>query len=155
MYGMMKRNCTMPAYNPWQEMAAFERAFFGAPRRCGGAERGGKPHGFAPLRTDVTDKGDHFLLEADLPGFDKKDITVEILDNVLTVQAKRCADSEQTDDRGKVIRAERTRGFCKRSFDLSGVDAERITAKYADGVLRLTLPKLEQPETKGRQLEIE
>lgn len=152
MYGMMNRNYPMPAFNPWQEMAAFERAFFGAPHR---RYQGGKPHGFAPLRTDVIDGGDHYLLVSELPGFDKQDITVEILEDTLTVQAKRSADAEQTDSDGKLIRRERSRGFYKRSFDISGVDAENITAKYADGILRLTLPKLEQPETQARRLEIE
>ncbi len=151
MYGMIMRNQNMHAYNPWREMEAMEQAFFGAPHR----RRHGKPHGFAPLRTDVTDKGDYFLLEADLPGFDKQEITVEIHEDVLTVQAQRKRQAEEKDEHGKVLRAERSRGFYKRSFDISGVDADGIKAKYDSGVLRLTLPKLVQPESQARRLEIE
>lgn len=150
MYGMMMGNQNMRGYNPWREMDALERAFFGAPHR----RHGGKPQGFSQLRTDVTDKGDHFLLEADLPGFDKQDIAVEICEDVLTVQAERKRQNEETDESGKVIRTERSRGFYKRSFNLSGVDADGIKAKYENGVLRLTLPKLEQA-TNTRRLEIE
>ena len=151
MYGMMKQNQNMCAYNPWREMAELERAFFGAPHR----RLDGKSHGFAPMRTDVTDKGDHFLLEADLPGFDKQDIAVEIREDILTVQAQRKRQAEETDEGGKIVRAERSRGFYKRSFDISSVDADGIKAKYDSGVLRLTLPKLVQPESQARRLEIE
>ena len=50
---------------------------------------------------------------------------------------------------------ERSYGSYQRSFDISGVDADKIKAKYVDGVLRLTLPKLEQRLPEGRRLEIE
>ena len=50
---------------------------------------------------------------------------------------------------------ERSYGSYTRSFDISGVDADKIKAKYVDGVLRLTLPKLEQRLPEGRRLEIE
>ena len=50
---------------------------------------------------------------------------------------------------------ERSYGSYQRSFDISGVDADKIKAKYVDGVLRLTLPKLEQHLPEGRRLEIE
>ena len=68
MFGLTRRNQDMTTYNPWREMEEFEKAFFG------------RPFGsffdtpaFAQFRTDVTDEGDHYLLEADLPGFEKKD----------------------------------------------------------------------------------
>lgn len=61
----------------------------------------------------------------------------------------------ETDKKDKVIRMERSYGAYQRSFDISGVDADKIKAKYVDGVLRLTLPKLEQRLPEGRHLEIE
>ena len=54
-----------------------------------------------------------------------------------------------------MIRMERSYGSYTRSFDISGVDADKIKAKYVDGVLCLTLPKLEQRLPEGRRLEIE
>ena len=54
-----------------------------------------------------------------------------------------------------MIRMERSYGSYTRSFDISGVDADKIKAKYVDGVLCLTLPKREQRLPKGRRLEIE
>ena len=142
MFGFTRRN--QDIFNPWREMEAFERAFFGAP--FGNTTLAG-------FRTDVTDEGDHYLLEADLPGFDKKDISLELRDDTLTVRAERKSRVEEKKD--KVVRMERTYGAYQRSFDISGVDADKIKAKYVDGVLRLTLPKQEKRLPEGRRLEIE
>ena len=95
------------------------------------------------------------ILEADLPGFEKKDITLDIQNDTLIVRAERKSKVEEKDKKDKVIRMERSYGSYTRSFDISGVDADKIKAKYVDGVLRLTLPKLEQRLTEGRRLEIE
>ena len=103
----------------------------------------------------MTDEGDHYLLETDLPGFEKKDITLDIHDDMLTIRAERKSKVEEKDQKDKVIRMERSYGSYQRSFDISGVDADQIKAKYTDGVLRLTLPKLERPLPQGRRLEIE
>ena len=107
------------------------------------------------FRTDVTDEGDHYLLETDLPGFEKKDITLDIHDDMLTIRAERKSKVEEKDKKDKVIHMERSYGSYQRSFDISSVDADQIKAKYTDGVLRLTLPKLERTLPQGRRLEIE
>jgi len=131
-------------------MEAFERAFFSDPFA-----------GFfntselAQFRTDVTDEGDHYLLEADLPGFEKKDINLDIQGDTLTIRAERHSKVKDEDKENKVIRMERSYGAYSRSFDISGINANKIKAKYVDGVLRLTLPKLEQRLPEGRRLEIE
>ena len=129
-------------------MEAFERAFFSDPFA-----------GFfnttelAQFRTDVTDEGDHYLLEADLPGFEKKDINLDIQGDTLTIRAERHSKVKEDDKENKVIRMERSYGAYSRSFNISGINADKIQAKYDNGVLRLTLPKVEQ--AKGRRLEIE
>ena len=147
MFGLVRRNQEM--FNPWREMEELERAFFDNPFGVLGS------NALAQFRTDVTDEGDHYLLEADLPGFDKKDITLEILEDTLTVRAERKSKVEQKDKKDKVIRMERSYGAYQRSFDISGVDADKIKANYTDGVLRLTLPKQEKHLPEGRRLEIE
>ncbi len=148
MFGLIKRNQDL--YNPWREMEAFEKAFFGAP-----FGHFFDAPAFAQFRTDVTDEGDHYLLEADLPGFEKKDITLDIHNDTLIVRAERRSKAEEKDKDSKVIRMERSYGAYQRSFDISGVNAEKIKAKYTDGVLRLTLPKQEKRLPEGRRLEIE
>ena len=140
----------MTTFNPWREMEEFEKAFFSNP--FGSFFNTPALNQFC---TDVTDLGDHYLLETDLPGFEKKDITLDIHDDMLTIRAERKSKVEERDQKDKVIRMERSYGSYQRSFDLSGVDADKIKAKYVDGVLRLTLPKLERPLPQGRRLEIE
>ena len=148
MFGITRRN--QDVFNPWREMEAFEKAFFGAPM-----SRFFDGPAFTQFRTDVTDEGDHYLLEADLPGFEKKDISLDIHGDTLTVRAERKSKVEEKDKKDKVIRMERSYGAYTRSFDISGVDADKIKAKYKDGVLRLTLPKQERHLPEGRRLEIE
>ena len=152
MFGLMTRNNNngLRTYDPFREMEAFERAFFSDPFA-----------GFfnttelAQFRTDVTDEGDHFLLEADLPGFEKKDINLDIQGDTLTIHAERHSKVEEKDKKDKVVRMERSYGSYSRSFDITGIDPDKIKAKYDNGVLRLTLPKLEQRLPEGRRLEIE
>ena len=140
----------MTTFNPWREMEEFEKAFFSNP--FGSFFNAPALNQF---RTDVTDEGDHYLLETDLPGFEKKDITLDIHDDMLTIRAERKSKVEEKDQKDKVIRMERSYGSYQRSFDISGVDADQIQAKCIDGVLRLTLPKLERTLPQGRRLEIE
>ena len=150
MFGLTRRNQDMTTFNPWREMEEFEKAFFSNP--FGSFFNTPALNQF---RTDVTDEGDHYLLETDLPGFEKKDITLDIYDDMLTIRAERKSKVEEKDKKDKVIRMERSYGSYQRSFDISGVDADQIKAKYTDGVLRLTLPKLERSLPQGRRLEIE
>ena len=107
------------------------------------------------IKTDITDTGDAFKLEADLPGFKKEDIHVDIADDRLTVSAERHSNYEDKDKKGNYLRCERSYGSYARSFDISGIDATGIKAAYADGVLRVTLPKQKEVPASSRRLEIE
>ena len=152
MFEIMRRNNNHPvsAYNPFREMEDFERSFFNHP--FGGFFDG---RDLAEFKTDVTDEGDHYLLEADLPGFEKKDIHLDLNGDVLTVTAERHSKVEDKDKKDKVIRVERSYGAYSRQFDVSGVDTEGIKAKYDNGVLKLTLPKKVKVEPETKKLEIE
>lgn len=137
-------------YNPFREMEEFERNFFGYPFGSFFSTQD-----LAEFKTDLTDEGDHYLLEADLPGFDKKDIHLDINDDVLTVSAERHSKIEEKDKKDKVVRIERSYGSYSRQFDVSGVKTDEIKAKYDNGVLKLTLPKKEKIGSNSRRLEIE
>ena len=108
---------------------------------------------FAP-RVDIKDKEDHFEITAELPGVDKDDIQLTLVDGVLTLEAEvRQEDKEEKD--GKVIRQERRYGKIMRSFNLGGeVHEEDITANFNDGLLVLKAPKHEEPEHKQRRISI-
>lgn len=93
------------------------------------------------FRTDIRDAGDRFILEAELPGFEKEDIHLDLKDGILTITAQHSQSSEEKDDKGGYIRRERRYGSFSRAFDVTGIDENGITAAYKNGVLELTLPK--------------
>ncbi len=150
MFELTRRNPgTMTAYNPFREMEDLERRFFGS--RFDDFFRSGE---LAEFKTDVTDEGDHYLLEADLPGFNKEDIHLDLSDDTLTIRAERHSSVEKK-EKEQVVCMERSYGSYSRSFDLSGINAEGITARYDKGVLQLTLPKKGEVQPAARQIAIE
>lgn len=98
------------------------------------------------FRCDIQDQGDRFLLEAELPGFKKENIKIDLNGNNLTISASHNSESEERDQKNGYIRRERKFGSFSRSFDVSGIDVSKIDAEYTNGILALTLPK-KQPET--------
>ena len=137
-------------YDPFREMEEFEKRFFSHPFST--FLRGSDTFGF---KTDISDEGDVYVLEADLPGLDKKDIHLDLDENTLTISAERRSEHEKQDKKEKYIRVERSYGKYCRQFDVSGIDSENIKAKYDNGVLRITLPKKQEvlPETKHLEIE--
>lgn len=134
-------------YNPFKELDDFQKAFFGD----GMFSRSG----MEPFRTDIKETESEYVLEADLPGFEKKDIHIDISDDYLTIQAERHSGHEDQDEKKNYVRCERSYGSYSRSFDISGVDADKIAAKYENGVLTLTMPKKAPVQPASRQLTIE
>ncbi len=93
-----------------------------------------------PMKSDVREKDDMYILDIDLPGFQKEAIKAYISDGYLTVSATR--DKEKEQKRGKTIRRERYSGVYQRSFYVGGnVRQEDIRAVYKHGVLKLEIPK--------------
>lgn len=134
--------------SPFADFDNLARAFFDEPFFSAKAE-------IRPFRTDIKKTEDGFVLEADLPGFDKNDISVGIDGDVLTIRAQRHSESEDKDKKDSFVRIERSFGTYERSFDVSGIDTENVGAKYENGVLKLVMPA-KQPQTPpSRQLTIE
>ena len=132
--------------NPFKEMEAMERRFFRDPFSFFDSDS------LAAFRTDVTDEGDRYELEADLPGFRKEDIHLDLSGDTLTVNAERHSSREEKNDEKKYVHSERSWGKYSRSFDVSGIDTEKIRAKYDNGVLQLTLPKKQTALPESRHL---
>ena len=100
---------------------------------------------------DLVEAGDHFVLKADLPGLAEGDVRIEVQDGTLTISGERKAEHEQN-EKGW-YRIERSFGSFSRSLTLpDGVDADRIDASFADGVLEVHIPKPE--ERKPRRISI-
>ncbi len=94
-------------------------------------------------------------MEADLPGFKKEDIHIDLDGDTMTVTAERHSDYEDKEKASSYLHLERAYGVCKRSFDVAAVDTASITASYTDGVLTLTLPKKSAAAPSARRLEIQ
>ena len=100
------------------------------------------------FRTDIQDAGDHYLLKADLPGMNKEDIELKLEHNMLTISAKHEEKKEESKEDGTYICRERRVGSFQRTFDMTGIQEDAISASYENGVLTLTLPKQsEAPKT--------
>lgn len=103
---------------------------------------------------DIYEKDGAYVIKADLPGMEKKDVSIDLSDGVLTITARKVEDKEfkEENENGEnrkvtVYRRERFSGTFKRSFTLSDhVDQEGINAGIKDGVLEITLPRSEKKE---------
>ena len=110
----------------------------------------------SPCKTDILDKGDHYLVQAEMPGFNKEDIHIDVNGDCLTVTAEHKEEKEEKDGKkGTFIRRERRYGSLSRSFDISGIEADKISASYQNGVLELTLPKRGEVTPPSRRIDIE
>ena len=98
------------------------------------------------MKTDVRETEDTYEVDIDLPGFKKNEINVELEDGYLTIRAAKGLDKDEKDKKGKYIRQERYAGACSRSFYVGDVEAEDVTAKYEDGILKLSMPKQAKKE---------
>ena len=110
-----RKNHTVSNFNPFHDFDELERAFF-------------SDNALSEFKTDIQEDGDNFVLEADLPGFKKEDIHVDVADDRLTVTAERHSNFEDKDKKNKYVRCERSYGTYARSFDISGIDAKAIKA---------------------------
>ena len=150
MFELSRRNQNRHPYDPFREMEQLEKSFFADPFGSFFADSD-----LAAMKSDVIDEGDHYELEADLPGFDKKDIHLELQGDNLVISAERHSNAEEKNKDGKVVRMERSYGSYSRSFNVSQIDTNHIRASYENGVLKLNLPKRNTQLPESRVLQIE
>ena len=137
---------SVAAFDPFRELDELERSFFGNGRNV------------SSFRTDVTDTGDAYKLEAELPGFKKEDIQIDVENEVLTISAQRSEELDQKNEESRYIRQERAVGSCARSFYVGKeLEPTDIAAKFENGILSLHLPKAEakKQEPKPTMIEIQ
>ena len=91
------------------------------------------------MKTDIKETENNYVMDVEMPGFDKKDISLKFENGYVTVSAKK-----QAEDDSRYIRRERAVS-CSRSYYMGEVDEKQIKAKYENGVLTVTIPK-EKPE---------
>jgi HSP20 family molecular chaperone IbpA len=107
------------------------------------------------MRTDVIEKDNCYQLEAELPGFNKEDIHIDLKDDILTISASHKEEKNEEDKNTRYIRKERHTSSYSRSFRVANVTHEDINASYNNGVLEVTFPKREtMPEKETKKIEI-
>lgn len=119
-----------PAFNE-KEMQKAQRKLYGR-------------HAANMMKTDVREHGDHYEVDIELPGFRKDELSIELKDGYLTINAAKGLDNDEAAKKtGKFVRRERYTGSMSRSFYIGeDVKQEDIHAKYESGVLMLSVPKM-------------
>lgn len=110
---------------------------------------------FGKMKCDIYEKDGAYHLEMDVPGFDKKDVQIEIDDNdYLTVTAEKNTEDTEEGEKKNYIRKERNYGKYQRSFYVGGVDKENIQANFENGILKISMPKKEEEKSSKKTIEI-
>ena len=91
------------------------------------------------MKCDIYENKNNYVIETDMPGLNKKDVTVDYKDGYITISASKSAeDNEEEKD---YIRQERFYGSMERKFYVGDIDESEISAEFKDGVLKVSLPK--------------
>ena len=103
------------------------------------------------MKTDIKEKKDKYIIEMDLPGFEKENIKLELNNGYLTITGKQENNIDEEEE--KYVHKERFYGECTRSFFVGdNIQEEDIDAEFKNGILKINIPKKEEqkeiPETK-------
>ena len=100
---------------------------------------------------DIAEQENEYAVKVELPGVSKEDVKISLESNILTIKGEKKQEKEET--KKNLHRVERSYGMFQRSFTLpSTVKSDKIDATFIDGVLTITLPKVE--EAKPKQIEV-
>lgn len=105
------------------------------------------------MKCDIYESEGNYNIELDIPGYEKKDITIECEDGRLTITAEKNNEVNEENENKKYIRRERFYGKVSRTFNFSDIDEESIKAEFVNGSLKVIVPKSEKTESK-RVIEI-
>ena len=104
------------------------------------------------MKTDVKETDAGYEVDIDLPGFKKDEISAKLDDGYLTISASKGLDKDEEDKKGNYIRRERYSGQCARTFYVGeAVTQEDIKAKFEDGILKVTIPKVEPKKVEDKK----
>ncbi|MGX8718227.1 MAG: Hsp20/alpha crystallin family protein [Desulfovibrio sp.] len=105
------------------------------------------------MKTDVRELEKTYELDVDLPGYKKEGIELELDGGYLTITAKMNESKDEKDDKGQYLRRERYAGTCSRSFYVGdALEPKDVSAKFEDGILRISLPKTAEQKEPGKKL---
>jgi HSP20 family protein len=103
---------------------------------------------------DIYEEEGHVVIKADIPGIEKKNLNVDITDNILTISGEK--KKEEKVEKKDYHRYERTYGTFNRSFRLrEGIDSDKVKARYMDGVLEIRFPKTKEVKAHKKTVSVE
>jgi len=105
------------------------------------------------MKIDIKENEKNYIVEAELPGVKKDQISIDIENKVLTIAVEH--NEEIKEEGEKYLRKERRYGSMKRSFALDNIDEDAVTAKFEDGILTLVLPKKNPQTNKRNKIQIQ
>ena len=107
------------------------------------------------MKTDIRETNDKYIVEMDLPGYEKENINLELNNGNLEISAK-VEKEENSEDEEKFVRRERFYGECSRSFYVGeDITEEDINAEFKNGILKIEIPKKETLESESDVKKIE
>jgi HSP20 family protein len=152
--GTMIRFENMHPFRELEEIGErFNRLFGRLPLRRDSGQETLTVADWAP-RVDITEDDKEYLIKAEIPEVDKKDVKVTVQEGVLTIQGERKQEKEENSKR--VHRIERFYGTFARSFALpEDVEEDNLKAEFKDGMLLVHLPKAEKPKPKAVEIQVQ
>ena len=146
---------SMTRYNPWNTQPALQDEIKQVFDRFFGESNGDHSNVVTSQwmpRVDIKEEDDRFVIFADIPGVDPKDIEIHMDKGILSIRGER--SSEAREDNQRFSRMERTHGVFYRRFALpDSANPEGIAATGRHGVLEITIPK--KPETTPRRIQVQ
>lgn len=107
---------------------------------------------FSPS-VDIYYEGNELVVKADVPGIDKKDLDINLTENILTISGEK--KKEEKVERENYYRFERSHGSFRRTFEMPGdIDPEKVKAHFEDGVLEIRIPRTEEAIKKRKKIPI-
>ena len=111
---------------------------------------------FSRMKCDIYEKDGIYTMEMDIPGFDKKDVNIEVDDNdYLTVTVEKTNNEEEENEERNYVRKERSYGKYQRSFYVGDIDKDNIEASFENGILKVKMPKKEEEKSSKKTIEIQ
>ena len=105
------------------------------------------------MRVDIKETDKEYVVEAELPGVKKEEVNIQLDDDRLTISVERKEQSDEKKD--YYIRKERRHCSMTRSFAVTNIMGDKVTARFENGVLSITLPKKEQTKPTGKKIDIQ
>lgn len=105
------------------------------------------------MKCDIYEEAGNYIVEMDIPGFDKKDINLEYEDGYLKVKVEKNTESNE-EEKKYVHRERKSYQRYERSFYIGSIEEDQVKAKFNNGILKITIPKIEKKEQR-KIIEIE